>query len=189
MADKKVSELTSLNNLSGDDLLLVVNDPDGTPSSRKTSVSRFFANVSVTSTFNDTVRHQSNVIFTGTSVISSANLIADGLNVADTIRDRMQVANTLSLVNDRIEVANADAKYLSANTPRATGTLFADGVFANSIRMGVFSALNFTISNTEPTTSNNEIEGYEPGTFFISNNHLYVAVSFEKLKRVDLSDF
>jgi len=45
MADKKVSELTELTSVSGDDLLLVINDPSGTPASRKISTSNFLSGV------------------------------------------------------------------------------------------------------------------------------------------------
>ena len=45
MADKKVTELSAITNLSGDDLLLVVNDPSGTPTSNKVTVTNLFANV------------------------------------------------------------------------------------------------------------------------------------------------
>lgn len=122
MADKKVSELTPLVNVSGDDLLLVVNDPNGTPSSRKVTVGNLFGNVA------------SNVAFTGSSVTITGDLVLGSVNINDQIADRMQVANTIAAINDalsdpeespltasindRMQVANTQALVLNerANT-------------------------------------------------------------------------
>lgn len=188
MADKKVSELTSLNNLSGDDLLLVVNDPDGTPSSRKTPVSRLFGNVAVQTRFNDTVRHNSNVIITGTTTTVSANLVVDGLNVANEIRDRIQVSNATLLINDRIQVANADLKYLQIDNPQANGTVSALGFSGNTIRLEDPYGFNLTMANSETLTSNNVEEGITFGTIYYSNNYLYIATTPEIIKRVALRE-
>jgi len=126
MADKKVSELTAITNLSGDDLLLVVNDPLGTPASRKITVSNLFANVVPATTHKGVTTFVANTSFTGTTMTVSANLVLGGTNVLNAINDRMQVANTNSalatkatwsaltatntairtLVDDRMQVAN-----------------------------------------------------------------------------------
>lgn len=45
MADKKISELTAATNHAGTDLLLVVKDAAGTPTSRKATFASVFANV------------------------------------------------------------------------------------------------------------------------------------------------
>jgi hypothetical protein len=78
MADKKVSELTSLANVSGDDLLLVVNDPNGTPDSRKVTVGDFFANVVPETTHKSRVNFKANTIYTGSVMTVSANAIFAG---------------------------------------------------------------------------------------------------------------
>jgi len=62
MADKKVTELTSITNLSGDDLLLVVNDPSGSPSSNKVTVANMFANVVSETTFKSSVSINGNLL-------------------------------------------------------------------------------------------------------------------------------
>lgn len=67
MADKKVSALTAITNMSSDDLLMVVNDPSGTPASRKITHANFFANVATATTFT------SNVTISSTKVTVSAN--------------------------------------------------------------------------------------------------------------------
>jgi hypothetical protein len=45
MAQKKITDLTALSTLSTDDLFLTVNDPSGTPASRKTTFSELVASI------------------------------------------------------------------------------------------------------------------------------------------------
>lgn len=78
MADKKVSELSAITNLSGDDLLLVVNDPSGTPTSNKVTLTNLFANVVPEVTFNGEVVNAANVTFSGTTVSVSSNTTFTG---------------------------------------------------------------------------------------------------------------
>jgi len=111
MADKKVTELSAITNLSGDDLLLVVNDPNGTPTSNKVTVSNLFANVVPNVVHKGTVTNTGNTTFTGTTMTVTANLIVGGTSILDAINDRIQVANvdieTINLrINDRMQVAN-----------------------------------------------------------------------------------
>ena len=108
MADKKVTELTAITRVSGDDLLLVVNDPLGTPASRKVTLSNFFANVSVDQVYTAESTFKANTTFSGTKVTMNANLLLGSTNVLDSINDRMQVANTTLLVNDRLQMANVE---------------------------------------------------------------------------------
>jgi hypothetical protein len=48
MADKalKISELTALTSISGDDLLVIVDDPSGTPTTKKVTVANLLGNSS-----------------------------------------------------------------------------------------------------------------------------------------------
>lgn len=78
MADKKVSELTALTNVSGDDLLLVVNDPAGTPTSRKITVTNLFANVTPSVLFKDTLTARGNVLVSGDRMTVSSNVFFTG---------------------------------------------------------------------------------------------------------------
>ena len=72
MADKKVSALTAITDMSSDDLMLVVNDPSGTPASRKITHANFFANVHTVSDFT------SNVTISSTKLTLSANTTLSG---------------------------------------------------------------------------------------------------------------
>lgn len=78
MADKKVSELTSITNVSGDDLLMVVNDPAGTAGSRKITVSNFLANVSVATVHTNRTTFNANTFINGNVSQVSANVVFSG---------------------------------------------------------------------------------------------------------------
>ena len=81
MADKRISGLTAMTTISKDDILLVVDDPAGTPTNKKISIEKFFSNVepqivfaNITAASNSTV---GSVTFKG-GVGVSKNLIIDG---------------------------------------------------------------------------------------------------------------
>ena len=87
MADKKVSALSAITNLSQDDLLLVVDDPAGTPTSKKVTVGNLFGNVVVETTF------KKNTTFSSNTTTFSSNVVIGGTNIKTDVADRMQVAN------------------------------------------------------------------------------------------------
>jgi hypothetical protein len=85
MADKKVSELTAITNLSGDDLLMVVNDPAGTAGSRKISISNFLANVAVATVHTNRTTFNANTSVNGNILQVSANAVFTGdIRIPDT---------------------------------------------------------------------------------------------------------
>ena len=81
MADKRISGLTAMTTASKDDILLVVDDPAGTPINKKITIEKFFSNVESTSLFaNITPASNSTtaaVVLNGGLGISK-NLIVDG---------------------------------------------------------------------------------------------------------------
>lgn len=48
---KKLSELSSVTSVAGDDLLIVVSDPNGTPATKSVTVSNVFNSVNVTAKY------------------------------------------------------------------------------------------------------------------------------------------
>jgi len=93
MADKKVSALTAITDMSSDDLMLVVNDPSGSPASRKITHANFFANVHTVSDFT------SNVTISSTKLTVSANTTLNGKLVNG--------SNTIIGSNGKIHANNA----------------------------------------------------------------------------------
>jgi len=199
MADKKVSELTAITNLSGDDLLLVVNDPSGTPSSNKITITNLFANVVPATTHKGVTTFVANTSFTGTTMTVSANLVLGGTNILNVINDRMQVANTTLLVNDRMQVANVESNYVSNTTyqaflsglaVQATSPIVNATTNANTpiIKVSTATGIQGTVGSA-PGSNNTTTEGLTVGTIFYSNNYLYIATDATTIKRVPLEVF
>ena len=70
--DKKVTQLDALSSLTGDDLFMVVNDPAGTPASKKVTTTNVFGGVAVPANFS------SNVTVTSSTMTISSNCSVTG---------------------------------------------------------------------------------------------------------------
>ena len=184
MADKKVSELTAITNLSGDDLLLVVNDPSGTPASRKITVNNLFGNVVVSTTHKARTTFNANVIIATNSVTATANLaITGGLSVNSTailpaIQDRMQVANVTSLFHYTTLTGVTQSNEINNEFNVSSNTVTVQS------NTGLVVSVGSAPSSNNPTT-----EGWTAGTMAFSNTYLYIAVDANTIKRVPLSVF
>tara|TARA_R110000823_G_scaffold200258_2_gene331257 strand:- start:317 stop:760 length:444 start_codon:yes stop_codon:yes gene_type:complete len=97
MADKKVTQLTALTSPNDEDLLLIVDDPNGTPVSKSITVKTFLGalpsntaitgNLTVTANGSFTgsnVNFTSNVVVTGTATITQAVVASDRLTIKTT---------------------------------------------------------------------------------------------------------
>jgi len=186
--DKKVTDLTPLENVTSDDLLLVVNDPNGNPTSRRVSFGGVFGNVNFNTAF-------------------TANVSVNGTDVFQGISDRLQVANATVLLNNKISVSNTITLIAeSANTilENFAEVILNDGVVIQSANIFLNATANTFFANntvsvkdaviirektTDPATSNAEIEGVTAGSMFYSNTHLYIATSNTTIKRISLDSF
>ena len=113
MADKKVSELSAITNASGDDLLLVVNDPSGTPTSNKLTINNLFANVVPTTTHKGRVTFKANTNYTGTKATFAANVTVSGT---------LNVTGSKGIQIDGTTMLGGNGK-LHANNTITTGTI------------------------------------------------------------------
>lgn len=75
MADKKVSQLTSLTLPANVDLLLIIDDPNGTPISKKISLKDLFGNVPANTAISGTLTVSANTTFSGSRHTVSANAV------------------------------------------------------------------------------------------------------------------
>jgi hypothetical protein len=183
--DKKVTDLTPLDNVTSDDLLLVVNDPNGNPTSRRVSFGGVFGNVNFNTAF-------------------TANVSVNGTDVFKGINDKLQVANATALINDKISVANTLVllEQNKANTiidfenaiiERGVITLsanikleiIANTVFANNT-VSVKDTVIIREQKPDPATTNAQFEGIQSGSIFYSNSHIYVATDNNTIKSVVL---
>jgi len=81
MADKKVSQLTSLTTTAAPDLMLIVDDPNGTPVSKNITVKNFFGAVPSNTVFNARVSLKANTTITcsNTLIVANVNITTGGL--------------------------------------------------------------------------------------------------------------
>ena len=190
MADKKVSSLSAITNLSADDLLMVVNDPAGTPESKKVTVGNLFGNVAVSTTHTGVTTFAANTNHTGTTATFSANVVVGGLNIKSGVEDRMQVAN----VSSTYTTNTVFQSYVANTNPRVDSLESQFSGVANTIITQVLTSTadhGFRIStkSADPATSNAATESISAGTIFYSNTHLYIATDDNTIKRVALSTF
>lgn len=134
MADKKVSELSAITNLSGDDLLLVVNDPSGTPTSNKVTVSNLFANVVPNVLHKGTVTARANTTFTGTTMTVSSNATFSGtLTVTGTLVESGTTTrsgvfiNSGNVIVNGTTTANGNLRLNSSLSSGATNIIGSNG--------------------------------------------------------------
>lgn len=70
---KKVTELTALTAPAGEDLLLIVDDPSGTPTTKKVTVSNLFGNVAANVViYNNTPANSAITVKKGTIMFDSS---------------------------------------------------------------------------------------------------------------------
>ena len=79
MADQKVSQLTHLTNPSAEDLLYAVDDPNGTPTSKKLTIKNLFGNVRANTNIS------ANLSVSGNRATVAANAYLTKTTVANTL--------------------------------------------------------------------------------------------------------
>ncbi len=83
MADQKISELTALALPTSKDLLLIIDDPTGTPVSKSVTYKVLFGTISANVVFQERFTAQSNTLYTGALANVAANLHLSGDLVLD----------------------------------------------------------------------------------------------------------
>ena len=102
MADKKISQLTSLTTPASVDLLYIIDDPNGTPQSKKITLKDFFGAVPANTVFNSRTRMNGNttIACSNTVVTSNVNMTGTSLfranNVILTMRNTPGSNNALA---------------------------------------------------------------------------------------------
>lgn len=76
MTATKISGLTAATSIASGDLIPIVSDPSGSPSTKKITLANFYSNVTVTATFSNTVTCSANASVTG-------NLTANNLYLSN----------------------------------------------------------------------------------------------------------
>jgi len=167
MADKRISGLTAMTTASKDDILLVVDDPAGTPTNKKITIEKFFSNVESTITFaNITAASNSTtagVILNGGLGVNK-NLIVDGnvsVNGVFTMAGNGAIANLSANVTPgatvTYDLGNTTASWRDVYVQEVKGHTGAISVTANATLSAnlTTSGANVYINGTDLTVDAN----------------------------------
>ena len=178
MADKKVTQLTALTAPANTDLLLVIDDPAGSPISKKITIEDLFGKTSglsvttinLTSTADTTLAANNFTIDATTNITLTRGTVIneDGAD-SDTRIESDNQANMFFVD------ASADAIGVMTNAP-------TEAVDINS------DAIRIRTAQT-PASGNNTAVGWGVGTIAWDANYLYVAANTTNIVRVALSAF
>lgn len=178
MADKKVTQLTALTTPANTDLLLIIDDPSGSPVSKKISVEDLFGKTTTL-----TIAGMS-ITIDGNATLAANNFTIDANN--DITLTRGVVINEDGADSDtRIESdTNANMLFIDAGNDRVgIGTNTPTEVFdVNG------DAIRIRTAQT-PANSSVSTNGWNLGTISWDENYLYVAANTTHIKRVSLSEF
>jgi len=178
MADKKVTQLTALTAPANTDLLLIIDDPAGSPISKKITVEDLFGKTSTLSV------SAINITSTGDTTLAANNFTID--STTNITLTRGTVINEDGADSDtRIESdnqanmffvdASADAIGIMTNAPTEALDINSDAIRVRTAQT--------------PASSNNTAVGWGVGTITWDASYLYVAVDSSTIKRVALSTF
>ena len=179
MADKKVTQLTALTAPANTDLLLVIDDPAGSPVSKKITIEDLFgattgltvADVDITSTSGIALTGNAvTVSSTGTRLTVTQGVIINGSGAdSDT---RIASDNNANMV---YVDASADAVGIGTNTPTEALDINSD-------------AIRIRTAQT-PASGNNTAVGWGVGTIAWDASYLYIAANSTNIVRIPLSAF
>lgn len=178
MADRKVSQLTALTTPANTDLLLIIDDPSGSPISKKISVEDLLGNS------NQLVVTAMNVRATGDATYAANNITLDA-NTNITLTRGVVINEDGADSDTRIESDNdANMVFIDASTDRLGVKTNApeETVDVNSDSIRVRTAKT-------PANSDNSTVAWPVGRIAWDANYIYVAVSSTVIKRASLVSF
>jgi hypothetical protein len=178
MADKKVTQLTALTGAANTDLLLIIDDPSGSPISKKITVEDLFGATAQT-TFS-----KIDLVATGNLTLGANTLTLDVATNAVITRG--------AVIND--DGADSDTRIESENNPNmvyvdASTDRVGFGTNAPTEAVDVNSdAIRIRTAQT-PANSDNSTIGWGVGTISWDANYIYVAANSTHIVRAALSTF
>jgi hypothetical protein len=178
MADKKVTQLTALTAPTKDDLLLIIDDPLGSPISKKVTVGDFFGS---------TTQVSSNTI--NLASVGDTSFTANNFTVTTT--NQVTFTKGLSINSGGTQSDTKIASDNQANMFYVNATTDKIGLMTNAPTevLDINSDAFRVRTARTPASSNNTAVGWGVGTITWDANYLYVAVSSSVIKRVALSTF
>ena len=178
MADKKVTQLTALTAPANTDLLLVIDDPAGSPISKKITIEDLFGKTTglTVTTINLTSTGDTTLAANNFTVDSTTNItLTRGVVINEDGADSDTRIETDNQANMFFVDASADAIGIMTNAPTEALDINSD-------------AIRIRTAQT-PASSNNIAVGWGAGTIAWDASYLYIAVDASTIKRVALSTF
>jgi hypothetical protein len=178
MADKKVTQLTALTAPANTDLLLVIDDPAGSPISKKITIEDLFGKTSGLSvtTINLTSTGDTTLAANNFTIDSTTNItLTRGVVINEDGADSDTRIETDNQANMFFVDASADAIGIMTNAPTEALDINSDAIRVRTAQT--------------PASSNNTAVGWGAGTIAWDASYLYIAVDASTIKRVALSTF
>ena len=178
MADKKITQLTALTAPANTDLILVIDDPAGSPISKKITIEDLFGKTSGLSvtTINLTSTADTTLAANNFTIDSTTNItLTRGTVINEDGADSDTRIESDNQANMFFVDASADKIGVMTNAP-------TEAVDINS------DAIRIRTAQT-PASGNNTAVGWGVGTIAWDANYLYVAANTTNIVRVALSAF
>ena len=178
MADKKVTQLTALTAPANTDLLLIIDDPSGSPISKKITVEDLFGKTSGLSvtTVNLTSTGDTTLAANNFTVDSTTNItLTRGVVINEDGADSDTRIESENQANMFFVDASADKIGILTNAPTEALDINAD-------------AIRLRTAQT-PASGNNLAVGWDVGTIAWDTDYLYIAANTNNIVRVALSTF
>ena len=178
MADKKVTQLTALTVPTKEDVLLIIDDPLGSPISKKITVDNFFGATSALTV------NAISITASGTTALS-ANTFTLTSNNQLTLTKGVSI-NSSGADSDTVIASDNQSSmfYVDASADKI-------GVMTNAPTEAVdinSDAIRIRTAQT-PASSNNTAVGWGAGTIAWDANYIYVAANTTHIVRAALSTF
>jgi len=116
MADRKITELTALTSPNQKDLVYIIDDPTGTPASKKISLYSLFGSVPANTSITGTLTSSGNTAIQGAKTVLSAGQItlsaatSPGSNNATTVLGRADGQGTIFWDSNYLYVATSNTQ-------------------------------------------------------------------------------
>ena len=178
MADKKVTQLTALTVPTKDDLLLVIDDPLGSPVSKKITVDNFFGATSTVSV------NAISISAVGTSTLSANTFTINSVNGL-TVNTGITINSAGADSDTRIASDNqANMFYVDASADKI-GVMTSTPTEALDINS---DAIRIRTAQT-PASGNNTAVGWGVGTIAWDANYFYLAANSTNIVRIPFTAF
>jgi hypothetical protein len=178
MADKKVTQLTALTVPTKDDLLLVIDDPLGSPISKKITVDNFFGATSTVSV------NAISISASGTSTLSANTFTINSVNGL-TVNTGITINSSGADSDTRIASDNqANMFYVDASADKI-GVMTSTPTEALDINS---DAIRIRTAQT-PASGNNTAVGWGVGTIAWDANYFYLAANSTNIVRIPFTAF